>query len=62
MNDQYKIAIQTRIRASENSAPEIYIQAGNMFVKLGMVSAAERCFDRADYYRKLRGIMLDKNE
>ena len=50
--EQYAVASKLRSEASKNSDAEKYIEAGNAFVKLGMQAAADRCFDRADHYRK----------
>jgi len=46
----YERACNMRDEAETQGYPEPYRWAGDMFAKLGMDAAAERCYERAKFY------------
>jgi len=50
--EKYKIASELRVEASKTCDPDLYVKAGNLFIKIGMPESAQRCFDRAEHYQE----------
>lgn len=50
----YSLACRLRSRAERTQDPDAWKKAGDAFVQLGMVAAAEECYRKETYYAELR--------